>query len=123
QVQDYIQAGGSVATAAEFLNQQLKLQRQALQDQLNQGNQTAIADALQLNTLEQQKVQMMKDEAATEFGLLNSDSIERRTSNAVKLGTELTKQRSQFAQQILDMNNQIALGQEKIAVESNIFDI
>jgi hypothetical protein len=41
----------------------------------------------------------------------------------VKLGTELTKQRSQFAQQILDMNNQIALGQEKIAVESKIFDI
>jgi hypothetical protein len=123
QVEQYVQAGGSMATAAEYMNQQLTIQRQQLQDQMNQGNQTAISDALQLNTLEQQKVQMMKDEAATEFGLLNSDSVERRTANAVKVGTELTKQRAQFAQQITDLNNQISLGQQKVAIEGKVFDI
>jgi hypothetical protein len=123
QVEAYVQAGGSIATAAEYMNQQLKQQRQQLQDQLNQGNQTAISDALQLNKLEQQKVDMMKQEAATEFGMLNSDSIERRTASAVTTGIALTVQRNAFAQQLLDLNNQITLGQEKIAIESKVFDL
>jgi hypothetical protein len=123
QVEQYIQAGGSVATAAEYLNQQLKQQRLALQDQLNSGNQTAIGDAIQLLDLETQKVNMMKQEAATEFGMLNADSMERRTSNAVKLGTELTKQRAQYALQLADTNNQISLDQQKVAAESKVFTI
>jgi len=101
----------------------LKQQTQQLQDQVNQGNQTAISDALNLNKLLQQRVDMMKQEAATEFGLINADSAERRTSSAVQLGTQLTKQRAQYAQQLVDLNNQISLGQQKVAIESKIFDI
>jgi hypothetical protein len=123
QVKQYIDAGGSLTTAAQFLTQQLQQQRQSLQDQLNQADQTAIGDAIQLNNLLLQRVQMMKQEAETEFGLINGDSAERRTSNAVKLGTELTKQRAQYAQQLTDLNNQISLEQQKVDAESKIFDI
>lgn len=123
QAKQYVDAGGSAVIAAQFLNQQLAAQRLQLQDQLAQGDQTAIADALQLNTLIQQRTQALKDEAATEFGLLNADSQERRVSNAVQVGTELQKQRGLFAQQLSDLNNQISLEQQKVAVEGQIFDI
>jgi hypothetical protein len=123
QVEQYIQAGGSIATAAEYMNQQLKAQRQQLQDQVNQGDATAINDAIQLNNLLTQRVQMMKDEAATEFGMLNSDSMERRTASAVQLGTALTKQRNAFALQLQQTNSQIALDQSRVAAEGKIFSI
>jgi hypothetical protein len=123
QVEQYIQAGGSMATAAEYMNQQLQQQRQTLQDQVNQGDATAINDAIQLNQLLTQRVQMMKQEAATEFGLLNSDSLERRTSSAVQLGTQLTQQRQAFALQLQNTNSQIALDEGRVAAEGKIFSI
>ncbi len=123
EAKKYVDAGGSAVIAAQYLNQQLSAQRLQLQDQLASGDQTAIADALSLNQLTLQRVQMLKDEAATEFGLINADSQERRTSNAVKVGVELQKQRAIFAQQITDLNNQISLEQQKVAVEGKIFDI
>jgi hypothetical protein len=123
QVEQYIQAGGSVTTAAEYMNQQLQAQRQTLQDQLNQGDTTAINDAIQLNQLLTQRVQMMKDEAATEFGMLNSDSVERRTASAVQLGTALTKQRDAYNLQLQQTNSQIALDQGRVAAEGKIFSI
>jgi hypothetical protein len=123
QVESYIQAGGSLATSAAYMNQQLQQQQQALTGQLNQGNVQAIQDALQLNQLEQQKVDMMKQEAATEFGMLNSDSVERRTASAVATGVALTTQRNAYAQQLLDLNNQITAEQEKVAAESKVFDL
>jgi hypothetical protein len=123
QVEAYIQAGGSTVVAAQYMNQQMQAQQQALTNQLNQGNQTAIADALQLNQLEQQKVDMMKQEAATEFGMLNSDSIERRTASAVSTGVALTNQRNSFALQMQTMNQQIALEQGRVTAESQVFDL
>lgn len=123
QVEAYVQAGGSLATAAQYLNQQLQLQQQTLTNQLNQGYQTAIGDALQLNQLEQQKVQMMKQEAATEFGMLNADSVERRTASAVATGVALTNQRNQYSLQMQTMNQQIALEQGRVAAESQVYNL
>lgn len=123
QVEAYVQAGGSLATAATYLNQQLQQQQMQLTDQLNQGNQQAIQDALQLNQLQQQKVQLMQKEAQTEFGLLNADSLERNTASAVATGQALTQQREQYAQQLLDLNNQITLEQQKVTAESTIFNL
>lgn len=123
QVKTYVDAGGSIATANEYLNQQLAIQRQALQDQLNQGDQTALQDAVQLNQLLTQRVQLMKTEAETEFGIVNSDSVERRTSMAVAAGNQLNNQRYQFQQQLLQMNEQVTLDQQRLAVEGKIFDV
>jgi hypothetical protein len=123
QVEQYIQAGGSMSTAAEYMNQQLQQQRQTLQDQVNQGDATAINDAIQLNNLLTQRVQMMKQEAATEFGLENGDSLERNTASAVQIGTQLTQQRQQYALQLQQTNSQIALDTGRVAAESKIFSI
>jgi hypothetical protein len=106
-----------------MMNQQLQAQQQALTNQLNSGNQTAISDALQLNQLEQQKVDMMKQEYATEFQMQNSDSVARNTASAVQTGVALTNQRNQFALQMQTMNQQIALEQGRVAAESQVFDL
>jgi hypothetical protein len=123
QVKQYVDAGGSIATANEYLNQQLQVQRQNLQDQLNQGDQTALNDAIQLNQLLTQRVQLMKTEAQTEFGIVNADSVERRASLAVQAGTQLQQQRYSFQQQLLQMNEQITLDQQRLAIEGKIFDV
>ena len=123
QVEAYIQAGGSAVIAAQYYNQQLQQQQQQLQNQVNSGNATAIQDALQLNQLELNKVDLMKQEAATEFGLLNSDSLERNVASAVATGNALTIQRDAYAQQLTQMNYQITTEQLKVAAESQIFDL
>lgn len=123
QVKQYVDAGGSLATAAQFLNMQLQQQRQQLQDQLNQGDQTAIQDAIQLNDLTRQRLQMLQTEAQTEFGIINANSIERRESSAVVAGAQLALARSQFSVQLESINNQISLTQQKVTLESKIFDI
>ena len=123
QVEAYIQAGGSAVVAAAYLNQQLQTQQTQLQTQLNSGNQTAISDALQLNQLEQQKVEMMQKEAQTEFGLLNSDSLERNVASAVATGQQLTQQREAYAEQITQLNYQLTTEQLKVAAETQIFNL
>lgn len=123
QVKQYVDAGGSIATANEYLNQQLAVQRQTLQDQLNQGDQTSLNDAIQLNQLLTQRVELMKTEAQTEFGIVNADSVERRTSMAVSAGNQLATQRYNYQQQLLQMNEQITLDQQRLTIEGQIFNV
>jgi hypothetical protein len=123
QVKQYVDAGGSIATANEYLNQQLAIQQQSLQNQLNQGDQTALNDAVQLNQLLTQRVQLMKTEAQTEFGIVNADSVERQTSQAVAAGNQLQTQRYNFQQQLLQMNENITLDQQRLSIEGQIFNV
>jgi hypothetical protein len=123
QVKDYLDAGGSQATAQTFL--QLQYQNQILQikDQLNQADDQAVQDAISLNGLLQQRTDMMKQEAETEFGILTADSLERRESYAVTAAQQLQLQRDQYNKQLNDLNAQITLTQQKVNMESQVFDI
>jgi hypothetical protein len=123
QVAQYIEAGGSIAEANEYLNEQLAQQQLNLQNQLNQGQQQAIQDALQLNQLQTQKIDLIKQEQATEFGIETQDAIEKRTSAAVSTAISLQQQRDQFSQQLQDLQSQLDLTQQKVKLESQIFNL
>jgi hypothetical protein len=123
QVKDYLDAGGNAAKAAQYLSLQLEKQRQDAQQQLTDGQQQAVQDAINLNNLLKQRVDLIKQEAQSEFNLINGDAMERRESHAVVVGKQINQQREQFKQQIDDLNTQISLTSQKVSAEKQIFDI
>ena len=123
EVQDYLAAGGDIATANKFLNDQLAAQTQDVLDNLNSGEQQAIQDALSLNQLLQQRIDLVKQEQETEFGITTQNAIEKRTSTGVQVASQLSQQQQNYNEQLEDLNNQINLAQQKVALESQVFNI
>jgi hypothetical protein len=123
QVKDYINAGGDLAKANAFLNAQLAQQRSQLQDDLNSGEKEAIDDAIRLNDLLQQRIDLVKQEQSAEFDLINRDSIERRGSSSISTGMELAQKRADFQKQLGDIDSQISLETQKVSAEKQVFNI
>lgn len=123
QVKDYLDAGGDVAKATQFLNDQLQQLKENAQNNLAQGEQQAIQDALQLNGLIQQRVDLIKQEAAAEFDIMNKDAVEKRVSPAIAVATALQQQRGQFQTQLDSLTQQIDLTSQKVAKEKEVFQI
>ena len=124
QVQDYIDAVGSAGykDAEEFLTLSLQKERQKLQDQLNQDEQDAIQDALQLNDLLAQRNQS-KDYANQKFALPSQDSVERRQSNGVQVGQQLSALKQQHDQDAVNLDYQIAGLTQKVDIERQVFNL
>jgi hypothetical protein len=123
QVQDYLAAGGDIATANQFLNDSLAAQTQDVLDNLNGGQQQAIQDAISLNQLVQQRIDLERQEAQTEFGITSQNAIEKRTSVGEQVASQLSNQKYDYNEQLQDLNNQISLDQQKVDLESQVFDI
>jgi hypothetical protein len=123
QVKDYLDAGGDLSKANQFLNDELAEQSKSLIDSMAQGEQQAIQDALSLNDLIKQRIELQKEEAAAEFGITNYNAIERRTSVGVQVASQLSQQKSQYADQLQSLNDQINLTQQKVTLESQVFSI
>lgn len=123
QVRDYIGAGGSAAKAAEFLQLSLaKIQEQAAEE-LAQGERDALQDAVQLNDLLKQRLQLVDDFNQKEFDLINADAIERRQAGSVTRGKELEALRKQHQDELDNLDAQITLTQTKVNKEREIFNI
>jgi hypothetical protein len=123
QVKDYIGAGGSAAAAAEFLSLSLAKIRQQNIDDLNQGEQQAIGDALQLNELLQQRIKLQNDFNKQQFDLINADSLERRAAGSVSRGQQLAQQKKDFDDQLSQLNAQITGTQQKVSLEKQVFNL
>jgi hypothetical protein len=123
QVRDYIGAGGDARKAAEYLTLSLQKMKKEAQDNINQGTQDAIQDALQLNDLLQQRIKLTEDWKKTEFDLLTADALERRQAGAVTRGRELVEQRKEYQKQLDDLNSQITLTQKKVAMEQAVYHL
>jgi hypothetical protein len=123
QVKDYIGAGGDAAAAQQFMSLSLKKLQLDAATALHTGDQTAIQDALTLNGLLQQRLDLEKNYRISRFQAINGDALERRASNAVTVGTQLNTQDTAYQLQITALNNQIALTQGKVDLEREIYTI
>jgi phage-related protein len=123
QVRDYLDAGGSLSEANNFLSLSLKQQEKTLQDSLEEGEHSAIADAIKLNDLIKQRQQMIDDQKQAEFSLLTKDSLEKRQSQAVLDGQAITKQKKADADKLNDLNDQINLVSQQLGLEKSVFTI
>lgn len=125
QVKDYLDAVGAAgnANAQAFLTLELAKERQGLQTQYNQGEQTAISDALNLNSLLKQRNDLEVSFAQTRFNLLSADSVERRGSGAILAGQQLAQAAKDQKDQIANIDYQIAQATQKVTIEKQVFNI
>lgn len=123
QVKDYLDAGGDAAKAAEFLSLSLEKQRESAQQDLADGESQAIQDAINLNDLLKQRIDLVKQFKQQEFDLLNADSIERRQAGSVTRGEQLAQLREQNQTQLDALDEQISLATQKVTLEQTVFNI
>lgn len=150
-VADYISAGGDALKAQQYVELSLEKQRKEFADNLDEGYASAIQDAISLNDLLKQQVDSEKEKAdliqqqidldkqfaQQRFETLNGDAIERRTSNAVATAFKLQEQEDAYnkqkqslaeqaeasTKQTKDLTDQIALAQQKVDKERQVFNI
>jgi hypothetical protein len=123
QITDYVNAGGDAQKAADMLSLTLqKLQKDANAN-LRDANQQAIQDALKLNDLLTQRVQLGKDYANTIFGLESADSIERRSAGAVTRGQQAAQATSDYKKNLTDLTQQIDLQKQTVTKEGTLFNL
>jgi hypothetical protein len=122
QVKDYIGAGGDAATAAEYLSLNLAKIRQTNIDSLAQGEASAIQEAISLNGLLQQRIDLTKQFNQSQFNLINGDAVERHSS-AVDVGIQAQTAKQQYDTQLAALNNQITQATARIDKEKQIFNI
>jgi len=122
QVADYLSAGGKAATAQQALSSTLQQMQIQAQNSLNQANDTAVQDAISLNGLLEQRLQLTMQYNQQVFAVVNQGSIQRK-AGAISQGQQLEQLAAQYAQQMTDLNSQISLAQQKVALEGQVFDI
>jgi hypothetical protein len=123
QITDYVNAGGDAQKAADMLSLTLQKLQQDANANLRDANKQAIQDALKLNDLLTQRVQLGKDYANTIFGLESADSIERRSAGAVTRGQQAAQATSDYQKNLSDLNEQINLQQQTVTKESTLFNL
>lgn len=123
QVKEYIDAGGSMAKAQEFLSLQLQQIRDDANKNLRDGEQQAIKDAIQLNDLLKQRQNLIDNFNKQKFDLVNADAIERRGAGAVSRGLQLAQAQKDFQSQLDDLNTQIDLQTKTVEKERQVFQI
>jgi hypothetical protein len=122
QVADYLSAGGSATTATQALSAELQKMQIDAQNSLHQANDQAVQDAINLNGLLQQRLNLTQQYNEQVFQVVNQGSIQRQ-QGAVTQGMQLAQLAAQYAQQLNDLDSQISLAQQKVAAESQIFTI
>jgi hypothetical protein len=122
QVADYLNANGDAATAQEFLSLQLQQIQKTANEELNQANDQAIQDAIQLNDLLTQKLQLTQQYNQQVFDVVNKDSIERR-AGVVQEGQQLSQITAAYNTQLVAIQSQIDLTTQKVTLEGTVFTI
>jgi hypothetical protein len=122
-VKDYIGAGGDAAAAAEFLSLNLEKIKQQSLDELDKAEQDAIHDAEHLNDLLTQRNQIVEDYKKKQFDLINADALERRQIGSVDRAAQLAALKSQTDAQIASLDQEIALTQQKVDKEGQVFKL
>jgi hypothetical protein len=126
EVQTYENAVGTAAAvqlANQYLNEQLDAQRKQLQDQYVSGQASAVNDALQLNQLLQQRNNYEDQYRQQVFSLQSSDSLARRGNPAEDTARQISLAKSQYNQQVIQLNFQISTYQQKVAYEQQIYGL
>jgi hypothetical protein len=123
QVTDYVNAGGSIAEAAQFISDSLEQQKQQAATDLLQAESSAVSDAQSFNDLLKQRIDLTQQYNEEAFGLHNQDSIERKQATAVTAAEQLATQTLDYQTQLQQQDQQIDQASAKVTAEQQIFGI
>lgn len=112
-----------VAAAQTYLNLALQQYSTTISNQLSQANAQAVQDALHLLDLEKQRYDLIQNEAKQEYDIMTQGVLTRQRGTAAVKGQEIAQLRYQRDQQLIQMNEEIAVSQEKVAAETKMFGL
>lgn len=123
QWKQYVDAGGNVDTANQFLQQSFANLHLAMGDQLNQDYQDAINNALQYTQLLYQQAQLQNQTYWQIQGIMNQGALVRQVTVAQQKAYQIELIQQQAAQQEQQLQEQINVSQYKLQTQQQIFDL
>jgi hypothetical protein len=122
-IQPGINATQQLAQANDYLTQSLQNAGLTLENQLLGDNQQAIQDALSLNDLLQQRVQLINQINQQIAGVLSAGVLTRQATRAQTAGMQIEQIQVSATQQLAKMNEEITVSQFKVDAETKIFGL
>jgi len=123
QYRTYVDAGGDLAKANEFLSRSLGEIRKQSEISLAEGEQRAIEDALRLNDLLREREELLAESAEDERRILTRGVLERQHTVAQDKSAELDTIRRRRDERLADLDRDIRLQQLKVDSEGQIFEL
>lgn len=123
QYRAYVDAGGNLARANEFLSRSLEQLRERSATELAEGEEAAIADALRLNELLREREELLAESAEEERHILTRGVLERQRTVAQDKAAELEAVRRRRDERLADLDQNIRLLQLKVDSEARVFDL
>ncbi len=119
----YVDAGGDLAKANEFLSLTLEQLRARSVEDLAGGEVRAIEDALQLNNLLRERADLLASSAEEERSILSRGVLERQRTVAQDKSVELEALRRRRDERLADLDQDIRVLQLKVDAESRVFTL
>jgi len=110
-----------LAMANQFLADSLRNFADTEQTELNSAEQTAIQDAIKLNDLLTQRIELLTNEAQTEYDIMTQGVLVNQRTQAQMKITQIQQARNQANRQLEQLNQEINVTQYKVQAESHIF--
>ena len=123
QYRAYVDAGGDLARANEFLSRSLVELRAQSAAQLSAGEERAIEDALRLNELLRERENLLAESAEEEHRILARGVLERQRTVAQEKSVELAAVRRRRDERLSELDQDIRVLQLKVDSEARVFDL
>jgi hypothetical protein len=123
QFRAYVDAGGNLARANEFLSRSLEQIRADSATALAEGEARAIEDALRLNTLLQEREELLAGAAEEERRIRSRGVLERQLTTGQEKARELEAARRERDERLAALDQEIRLQQLKVDAEAGVFDL
>lgn len=123
QYRNYVDAGGDLARANEFLSLSLENLRERSVTELAEGERAAIEDALQLNELLREREDLLAEAAEEERRIRARGVLERQRPIAQQKAEELDALRRRREERLAELDQDIRLLQLKVDTEAQVFDL
>lgn len=123
QYRAYVDAGGDLARANEFLSRSLEQVRGDASVALAEGEQQAIEDALRLNDLLREREQLLADAAEEERQIRSRGVLERQRTVAQEKSSQLEVARRKREERLAELDRDIQLARLRVDSESRVFDL
>lgn len=123
QFEGAAQNADQLATANQFLTLSLQQYATTLEQQLDQDNQQAIQDAIQLNDLLYQRQQMMLQYNDQVQSILSQGVLTRQLTRAQSTGEQVQQLTVQYQMQLDATNEQVEATQYRVTAEQQIFNL
>jgi hypothetical protein len=123
QYREYVDAGGDLARANEFLSRSLEDLRARAAEDLAESEERAIEDALELNSLLREREEIIASAAEQERRVLSRGVLERQRTVAQDKSAELEAIRRRRDEQLEELDRNIRIQQLKVDSEARVFDL